>query len=278
MKPAPFDYIRPKTLAEAIAALGRKDLSTAVIAGGQSMLPLLSLRATSVDLLVDVGRLEELKAVTETPTNIHIGAAITHAAIEDGRVPDIFGGLMRRVAGQIAYRAIRNHGTIGGSVALADPAADWPGCLMALDARACIAGPKEMRSEPVTDFIRGIYSTSLAADEIIIGFDIPRPDAAPRWGFSKVARKSGAFADSIAFVTARGQGGPISVVLGGTASRAHPLPAVAECLRASTTPSENIVKSAIARDLADVEPETDAYQLRIHTATILNAIRELRSQ
>ena len=97
-------------------------------------MPMLNLRVALIDLLVDISRLDDLKTVTETPDSVWLGALTTHAAIEDGKTPDIFNGLMRRVAGQISYRAVRNHGTIGGSVALADPAADWPCCLVALDA------------------------------------------------------------------------------------------------------------------------------------------------
>ena len=109
-------------------ALGRRGANTAAIAGGQSLLPMLNLRVALIDLLVDISRLDDLKTVTETPDSVWLGALTTHAAIEDGKTPDIFNGLMRRIAGQISYRAVRNHGTIGGSVALADPAADWP-CL-----------------------------------------------------------------------------------------------------------------------------------------------------
>ena len=123
-------------------ALGRRGANTAAIAGGQSLLPMLNLRVALIDLLVDISRLDDLKTVTETPDSVWLGALTTHAAIEDGKTPDIFDGLMRRVAGQISYRAVRNHGTIGGSVALADPAADWPCLLIALDATLRIVGPK----------------------------------------------------------------------------------------------------------------------------------------
>jgi carbon-monoxide dehydrogenase medium subunit len=163
MKAAPFDYVRPATLEAACAALAEDGVATAAIAGGQSLLPMLSLRVAIVDRLVDIGRLEELKEVTLTPDVLRIGALITHAAIEDGNIPDVTNGLMRRVAGGISYRAIRHHGTIGGSVALADPAADWPGCLMALGATVRIAGLCGERSEPVADFIKGQYATSLSA-------------------------------------------------------------------------------------------------------------------
>src|SRR5262249_25585358 len=121
MKPAPFDYVAPKTVAEASAALALDGATTAAIAGGQSLLPMLNLRVALPDLLVDLGGLQELKEVAATSDNIRIGALTTHAAIEDGKLPDAFGGLLQKVAAKISYRAIRNHGTIGGSVALADP-------------------------------------------------------------------------------------------------------------------------------------------------------------
>jgi carbon-monoxide dehydrogenase medium subunit len=140
MKAPRFDYVRPKTIDEAIASLAADGRATVVIAGGQSLLPMLSLRVTFPDLLVDIGRLDELKECAETADVVRIGALTTHAVIEDGEIPDAFGGLLSKVACKISYRAVRNYGTIGGSVALADPAADWPGCLMALGAVVRISG------------------------------------------------------------------------------------------------------------------------------------------
>src|SRR5688572_461134 len=153
MKSAPFDYARPQTVAEASALLAQDGVTAAAIAGGQSLVPMLSLRVAHIDLLVDLSRLEELQDVSETPACLRIGALTTHAAIEDGGVPDRFGGLLRRVANTISYRAVRNHGTIGGSIALADPAADWPGCLVALGASVRIAGLSGTRQEPMVDFV-----------------------------------------------------------------------------------------------------------------------------
>jgi aerobic carbon-monoxide dehydrogenase medium subunit len=244
MKAAIFDYAVPKTVAEASALLASG--GAAAIAGGQSLVPMLNLRVALPDLLVDIGRLQELKEVAATPANIRIGALTTHATIEDGKLPEAFGGLMQKVASKISYRAIRNHGTIGGSVALADPASDWPGCLMALGAHVRISGLKGTRSQPISEFVLGQYSTSLAADEIILGFDVPRPAAALRWGFFKVVRKSGAFADSIAFAVAHGRGGPVSVVLAAAADRPCLLPKVAERIQAGDR-SEDGMRSAIAK-------------------------------
>jgi carbon-monoxide dehydrogenase medium subunit len=276
MKPAPFDYLRPKSVAEASVALGRKGVTTAAVAGGQSLIPMLSLRVVLIDLLVDISRLDDLKAVTKTPDSLWIGALTTHAAIEDGKVPDMFSGLMRRVAGQISYRAVRNHGTIGGSVALADPAADWPCCLIALNASVRVVGRNGVRVESVADFIRGPYETTLAAGDIIMGFDIPAPQAPLRFGFAKVARKSGAFAHSIAIAASQGRDGPVSVALGAAASRASLLPTVAKEVRAGKDPDG--LRAAISTDLDAHAPDADAYQRRMHTATILRAVQEMRAQ
>lgn len=279
MKSAPFEYLRPKSVAEASVALGRRNATTAAIAGGQSIIPMLNLRVALIDLLVDLSRLDDLKVVTETPDSLWLGALTTHAAIEDGKVPDIFNGLLRRVAGQISYRAVRNHGTIGGSVALADPAADWPCCLIALDATLRIVGRNGVRVEKVADFIHNSFTTSLSAGDIIMGFDIPAPKSPLRWGFAKVARKSGAFAHSIA-VVAQGKDGPATVVLGAAGPRPFILTETAKQI-ADGASSEEQMRAAIAADLATHFKGTDSldgYQIRMHRANILRAIRDMRSQ
>jgi aerobic carbon-monoxide dehydrogenase medium subunit len=275
MKAAIFDYAVPKTVAEASALLASG--GAAAIAGGQSLVPMLNLRVALPELLVDIGRLQELKEVAATPANIRIGALTTHATIEDGKLPEAFGGLMQKVASKISYRAVRNHGTIGGSVALADPASDWSGCLMALGAHVRISGLKGTRTQPISEFVLGQYSTSLAADEIILGFDVPRPAAALRWGFFKVVRKSGAFADSIAFAVAHGRGGPVSVVLAAAADRPCLLPKVAERIQAGDR-SEDGMRSAIAKDVAEHLPQDDAYLKRLHTSTVLRAVQEVQAK
>jgi carbon-monoxide dehydrogenase medium subunit len=277
MKAAAFDYVVAKTVAEACALLGSNGAATVAIAGGQSLLPMLNLRVALPDLLVDLGRLEELKEISATPASIRIGALTTHAAIEDGKLPEAFGGLMQKVASKISYRAVRNHGTIGGSVALADPAADWPGCLLALGAKARIAGRNGIRSQPISEFVLGQYSTSLATDEIIVGFDLPRPEASLRWGFFKVVRKSGAFANSIAFAISRGRGGPAAVVLAAAADRPWLLPTVGQRIEAGEK-AEEALRGAIARDVAEHVPRNDTYLMRLHTSTVLRAVRELQAK
>ncbi len=274
MKSTPFDYALPKTVTEASALLAQDGVVTAAIAGGQSLVPMLNLRVAHIDLLVDLSRLEELKLVSETAASVQIGALTTHAAIEDGRIPDRFGGLLQRVASTISYRAVRNYGTIGGSVALADPAADWPGCLVALGAAVRIAGHNGTRRQPVADFLQGVYSTSLAPGEIILGFDVPRPQPPLRWGFAKVVRKSGAFANSIAFVVAWDEGGPASVVLAAAGPRPYALTGAARHL-ADGAVSEDALRVAIADDLKLHLPEADAYQQRLHASTVMRAAKDM---
>jgi carbon-monoxide dehydrogenase medium subunit len=275
VKAPSFQYVAAKTIADASAALATHGAATAAIAGGQSLLPMLNLRVALPDLVVGLGGLDELKEVSVSQGSVRIGALTTHAEIEDGLFAEAFGGLLQRVASKISYRAIRHHGTIGGSVALADPAADWPGCLMALGATVRISGLKGPRSEPVESFVQGQYQTSLAPDEIIVGFDVPRPAAPLRWGVFKVARKSGAFANSMAFAVCQGDGGPVSAVLAAAAARPHLLPNVAGALGAKQV-SENGLRAAIADDVAPLVPRNDGYLMRLHTSTVLRAVQEMQ--
>jgi carbon-monoxide dehydrogenase medium subunit len=277
MKSAVFDYIAPRDIAEAVAALGSDRFSTAAIAGGQSLVPMLNLRVANPDLLVNLCAVDELKEISEAADALRIGALVTHAEIEDGKTPDFFNGLMRSVASGISYRAVRNHGTLGGSLALADPAADWPACLVALGATAHVTNGDKSRSEPVADFIRGQYSTSLLKSEIIVSFSIPRPDAELRWGFCKVARKSGAFANSIAVAVAQGRGGPARIVLGAAAYRPCLLRLTTECVTDNTMSVEEL-RSAIVQDLADLAVDPDPYLKRLHVSTVMRAIRELQGR
>jgi aerobic carbon-monoxide dehydrogenase medium subunit len=276
MKSAAFDYFVAKNVDEAAAALAGEGDAVA-IAGGQSLVPMLNLRVALPDLLVDIAGLEELKETYLTPSRFRVGALTTHADFEDGTVPDPFSGLMRKVASGISYRAVRNYGTIGGSVALADPAADWPVCLMALAADVRIATRNGVRSQAINDFIKGEYVTSLARDEIILGFDIQRSSARMRWGAFKVARKTGAFAISIATVVEHAARGPVLVALGAAGPRPYLLPTIAKCISAGVT-SEVQLRDAIEKDLTLCIPHTDSYQTRLHTSTILRAAREMLSR
>ena len=271
LKSAAFDYARPQSLLEATRMLAASQGTVVVLGGGQS---LLALRIAPADRLVDVGRLTELKDVTSTQQGLRIGAGVTHAEIEDGKIAGPAGDLMQRVAADIAYRAVRNHGTIGGSMALADPAADWPACLLALGASVRIAGAAGERTERIDEFLRGAYTTTLQHGEIITAFDVPTLLAGSRFGYVKVVRKSGAFANAIGCVVRPENGQPPRAVLGGTTTRPQLLPALGTLVSAAALPPEQAIRAAIAADLATSAPDTDAYQQRLYTATLLRAVKE----
>ncbi|HEY1246121.1 MAG TPA: FAD binding domain-containing protein [Hyphomicrobiaceae bacterium] len=218
MKPAAFGYLRPSTVAEALGALAATR-GARILAGGQTLGPMLNLRLARPPLLVDITRIPELAAVSEDTEAVTLGATVTHAAIEDGRVPDPTHGFLARVARGIAYRAVRTRGTIGGSLAHADPSADWLACLTALRAEAVIAGPVGTRRVLVPAFVRGAMETELAADEMLIAVRVPRFPRDARYGFHKICRKTGEFADAIAVVVAIPQHAYLAAVVGPTSGR-----------------------------------------------------------
>ncbi len=168
-----------------------------LISGGQSLGPMMNLRLARPSQLVDVSRLAELQRVDERSGSVLFGAATTHAEIEDGKTPDPIAGMMRQVARGIAYRVVRNKGTIGGSVAHADPAADWISALTVADAKIHIAGKRSNRTMAMHDFVLGAYTTDLRTDEIIIKIEVPKYSKNVRWGYYKICRKVGEFADAI---------------------------------------------------------------------------------
>jgi aerobic carbon-monoxide dehydrogenase medium subunit len=196
VKPARFDYVRPNAIASALE-LATAHGSAKFLAGGQSLGPLLNLRLVQPDLLIDITAIKDLKRVEESADGVTIGSCITHADIEDGRVPDVTEGRLRDVAARIAYRAVRNRGTVGGSLAQADPAADWISALAAMGAEALIAGTQRERRTPVENLMTGVFESSLASDELLSGVHIPRLSARARWGYYKYCRKTGELAQAI---------------------------------------------------------------------------------
>ena len=199
MKAAAFDYARARSTAHAVEMLAASPTSR-LIAGAQSLGPMLNLRLARPARLIDIRECAELRRYTETPDEVVWGAAITHGEIEDGVVPDPTPGWLRRAARNIAYRAVRNRGTVGGSLAHADPAADWPVVLAALGAEVWIEGPAGARAEALHSFIRGPFATTLGEGEVLTAVRVPRPSPAARFGYCKLAAKSGEFAQALAVV------------------------------------------------------------------------------
>ena len=270
MKASQFALVRPASLDAARAAL--RGTGAMAIAGGQSLLVLLRLRLTAAETLVDLGALPGLDTTRETPASIIFGAATTHSQIEDGALPDPSLGLMPHVAANIAYRAVRNFGTIGGSLALADPAADWPLCLLALDATLHLASGLAM---PINEFLDTAFTTHLPPGDLITAIEVPRLPPGSRWGHRKLARKHGAFADSLA-AAVWPTGSTPRIALGATSRRPHLLGRTMAALAAN--PDTADLSKPLAADIADADPDADDYKARCHLATLQRAIAQMRGR
>lgn len=200
MKPAPFAYERPRDLTAALSMLAAGSGSAKIIAGGQSLGPMLNLRLVQPELIVDISGLSELKRADVSGGELVLGALVTHADIEDGRTADVTRGAMRGVAANIAYRAVRNRGTIGGSLSHADPAADWISALAALGARVTLRSLAGVRTMPVETFVVGALESALHTGEIVEAVRVPTRSASAHWGYAKSCRKTGEFAHAIGAV------------------------------------------------------------------------------
>jgi carbon-monoxide dehydrogenase medium subunit len=267
MKAVAFDYARAASVAEALQMLGRAP-DAKVLAGGQTLGPMLNLRLAQPGLLVDISKVPEMAAVSEEAGAVTIGATVTHAAIEDGRIADPTGGFLARVARGIAYRAVRTRGTIGGSLAHADPAADWLSALTALGAEVVIAGPTGTRRAALARFVRGAMETELAADELLTAVRIPKFPRQARFGFHKICRKTGEFAESIGAVAHDPERGVTRLV----ASTPAGGPIVMEDVELN--PGRPPERAELQQRLVRAGLSGDAYDLVLRATALRRAIAE----
>jgi aerobic carbon-monoxide dehydrogenase medium subunit len=214
MKPVAFDYEHPVDLDDATKLLAEEGIFSKALAGSQSLGPMLNLRLAQPDLLVDITAIPELLEITEGRDHLEIGACVTHADIEDGRLPDTSKGLLRHVAGRIAYRAVRNRGTIGGSIAHADPAADWISILSLLGAEAAIRARRGSRTVAVEHLLVSSFTTVLRSDELIRTIRVPKLSNKAGWGYYKFSQKAGEFAHAIGGIVHDPEHGRFRAVIG----------------------------------------------------------------
>lgn len=272
MKAPAVDYVRPRSLAEAVDLVARHEGAARVIAGGQSLIAMMNFRVASPGLLVDIARLPELTRVSEETHAVTLGACVTHAAIEDRRAADPSLGLMPRVAAALAYRAIRTRGTIGGSLALSDPAAEWPAVLTALDAEVLVRGRHGQRSLKCAEFTTGIFETKLAVDEIIESVRIPKLSADVRWGYLKLCRKSGEFASALAVAIADRARRQARIVIG--AANGAPL-VLDETSRVVAEGRHDDIRGAVSADLEHAtDRHFDEFQRNLHTVAAMRAVQQ----
>ena len=195
MKPAPFSYIRATSVAHALECLATHEAK--VVAGGQSLLPVMNLRMGGSDLLVDIDGLTSLRRVVVEEHSLLIGALVRHQDLVGSAEVASYARLLQEAASHIGHLAIRNRGTIGGSLAHADPSAELPAACLALDARVvCERADGRRREVPIADLLQGAYTTVLDEDELITWIRIPRRTAAAPSGFYELAPREGDFAEA----------------------------------------------------------------------------------
>jgi aerobic carbon-monoxide dehydrogenase medium subunit len=255
VKPAPFAYAKARSLEHAIALLDGTS-EAKILAGGQSLVPTLNMRLSAPPLLVDINGLHELSRVVRRNGQIELGALVRHASAEQSSELARLAPLLAQAIPHIAHPAIRNRGTIGGSVALADPAAELPACLLALDGEVEISGRSGTRTVAAENFFRGLFETALAAGEVLTAIRVPIAQPGDRFGFAELARRHGDYALVGLAAAARARGdGSHAIRLAYFGVGATPIRA----RHAETALADGNIEAAAAALARDLDPQPDVH-------------------
>ena len=194
MKAPPFSYIRPETVDGVIECLQQYGDDAAVLAGGQSLMASLNMRLSAPGVLVDINNVDSLSEIALHGNHLRIGAMTRQVEVEKSSLVAEHAPLISMAMPYIAHPAVRNRGTIGGSIAFADPAAELPACVVALQADLIVQGSKGERKIPATNFFKGLYETALASDEVLIAIELPVAAGQQKFAFRELARRHGDYA------------------------------------------------------------------------------------
>jgi carbon-monoxide dehydrogenase medium subunit len=277
MKPPPFEYACPATLAEAVTLLASRPGETKALAGGQSLMPVLNFRLAAPSLLVDLRKVPDLGRIAIGADGVRLGAMVRWRDIE--RDPHLGAAhpLLREAVAHIAHYQIRNRGTVGGSLAHADPAAELPGIAVACDAEIAITGPKGPRIAKAAEFFTGPLSTVLAGDELVTELRLPPWPATRRWGFMEFARRRGDFAMAgIALFYDRDRGGSASnahIGVIGACSRPHRLGAAEQVLNGRVIDEATILAASRAA-AQSVDPPEDFHASAAYRRNLVEVMTE----
>ena len=264
MIPAAFDYVRAGSAAEAISLIGEHGDEAKFLAGGHSLLPLMKLRLAQPSVLVDIGRIDELSYIRDAGDHIAIGALTRHMDIEKSAVAVEHVPLLAHTAGQVGDPQVRHRGTIGGSLAHADPASDLPAATLALVATYVAEGPNGTREIAAADFYQGFLESALAADEMLTEIRVPKMQGAG-WSFQKFNRRAQDWA--IVGVAAWRRAGASGVALVNMGST----PILATSVSAALLQGASLVEAAqLAAEEAEPQSDLNATpEYRIHLAKVL---------
>lgn len=194
MKPAPFAYAKARSVEDAVALLAQHGEGAKLLAGGQSLIATLNMRLSAPKILIDLNGISGLSGIALKDGHVEIGAMTRHVEVERSDVIAKHAPLIAMAMPHVAHPAIRNRGTVGGSIAFADPAAELPACLLALGGSVDIAGPKGRRTVPADDFFKGLYETAIGADEMLTLIRLPAATPDSRYGFAELSRRHGDYA------------------------------------------------------------------------------------
>jgi aerobic carbon-monoxide dehydrogenase medium subunit len=281
MKLPAFDYACPTTIPEAVQLLASRDDAKA-LAGGQSLVPMLAFRLVQPALLVDLRKLADLRGIEVTENGVRLGAMVRWRDIEDDARLASAHPLLKAAVAHVAHYQIRNRGTVGGSLAHADPAAEMPGIALTCEAEIAVVGKSGARVIKAADFFTGALTTALAADEIIVEVRLPPWPAARRWGFQEFARRRGDFAMAAAAVfydqDSRGRAINAHVGVIGVADRPLRLATVEALLNGQTVDAATIAKAEAATVAALDPPEdihaTAAYRRALAGTMVERALKQ----
>jgi carbon-monoxide dehydrogenase medium subunit len=273
MIPAPFDYLAPTTVEEALAALAEHGDEAKILAGGQSLLPVLRMRLNAPELVIDLGRIASLRGVRDDGDAIVIGAMTPHSVVGADPLVAEHAALVTRAVSQLADAQVRHRGTFGGALAHADPAGDLGGPARALDAEFVIQGPGGTRTVSADDFFVDLFETAISEDEILTEVRIPKHTG---WGahHEKMVRVAHQWPICAVAATARVEGGTIADIAIGLANMGStPLRArgVEEALRGQPA-TEDVVRAACARAAEGANPPSDlngSAEYRNHVVTVM---------
>jgi len=271
-----FSYVRPESLDSALELLAEHEGEARILAGGQSLMPTLNMRLSEPGLLIDINRIDALKGISLEDGTARIGALARHAEVLASPLVAGYLPLIADAMPHVAHVAVRNRGTFGGSIALADPAAELPACAVALDASFVLASRRGRRTVPARSFFHGLYETALAEDELLVEARIPVLAPGYRSSFLEFARRHGDFAIAGVCCHARVEGGVLSdVSLACFGGEDRPrLAAAASAAAEGRAWSEEVkdaVKTALGGELDPAGSFHASAETRVHLAQVLTA-------
>ena len=282
MKAPAFDYVRATSLPQVFGLLQQHGDAARLLAGGQTLVATLNMRLSEPALLIDINALDGLRGITLDAGLLRIGALVTHAEIEASALVAQHAPLLAQAAPHIAHRAIRNLGTLGGSLAYADPAAEWPACARALDAVLVLVSAQGERRVPAADFFQGLYTTALRPDELLAACEIPALAADERQHFDELARRHGDYAITGLAARALWRGGRVyglRLAYLGLEDRPVRLPRT-EALLEGQAPTDALLQQALQTLRGELQPMADlthSAETKRHLAGVLaqRALRKL---